>query len=122
MPSKKNLRTFGLIWCAIFLLFYLTKHHSYFLGISILFATAACFFPSIFIKTKFYQSWIKFGDFLGRINSFLITALLYFLIFAPLGIFFKIFKKDPLKKTLDKNSSSYFFERTSQPQSMQNQF
>ncbi len=125
---KKDLRNFGLIWSGIFLtiaLFPLLHHQSlkpWALYLSVFFAITALLYPQIFSQTKFYQTWIKFGDFMGKINSKIIIFILFYFIFLPIGLVFKILKKDLLKKKLDKSSNSYFIDRVTQPGDMKNQF
>ncbi len=78
--------------------------------------------PRIFLQIKIYQTWIKIGDFIGKINGFLISFVLFFGVFSPIGIFLKLLKKDPLKRKIDLQKSSYFIDRVKQPGSMKNQF
>ncbi len=48
--------------------------------------------------------------------------ILYFGIFTPVSLVLKILGKDLLKKKMDKQGSSYWIDRETQPQSMKNQF
>lgn len=59
---------------------------------------------------------------MGKINSKIIIFILFYFIFLPIGLVFKILKKDLLKKKLDKSSNSYFIDRVTQPGDMKNQF
>ncbi len=122
--STKNLRVFGFIWAIIFA--YLSYKNI--LSAKIFFVLFCVFFaisilqPQLFLKTRIYQNWVKFGNILGKINGFLISSILFFLIFTPAAIVLKILKKDLLNKKLNSSANSYFIDRKSQPGDMKNQF
>ncbi len=128
MINKKQLRSFGLIWAFIFLLFatlpFLKGDELKLmpLYISIAFVAISLLFPKFYEKIYFYQTWIKFGEIIGKINSKIIIFLLFYIIFLPIGILLKIFRKDLLKKRIDKSAKSYFIDREKQPEAMENQF
>lgn len=127
-PSKKELKNFGLIWAAIFFVIAILPLFSgkdfklWALITSFLFSSISFSFPEIYEKTRFYQSWIKFGEIVGKINSKIIIAFLFYFIFTPIGLLLKLFKKDLLSKKMDKSSESYFVDRSSQESDMKNQF
>ncbi len=123
MPHKKTLRTFGFIWALIFFIIsYKYNMNALFLSISLFFAVSATFFPDFYFKTHVFQSWVKFGNFLGKINSKIIIFILFFFIFTPIGFFLKLIGKDLLNKKFSKRASTYFVERQTQAGSMINQF
>lgn len=123
MIEKKSLRVFGLIWATIFGFFcYKNNNNVILFFLSIFFVINSLFFPRFFTKTYIFQGWVKFGNFIGHINSKIIIFIMFFFIFLPTGILLKIFKKDLLKKKLNKNTISYFEKRNTQPGSMMNQF
>jgi hypothetical protein len=122
--TTKNLRIFGLIWSLI-LLFLARKFVALslvfgFLSFLFLFTALVC--PWVYTTIGIYQNWIKFGNSLGKINSFLIITILFYGLFTPIGLVLRILKKDLLKKKIDTSASSYFIERKTQPGSMINQF
>jgi hypothetical protein len=125
---KKELRNFGLIWAFIFCIIALfpllgsNKIALWALYVSGIFVLLSLLFPQIYQKTYFYQGWIKLGGFLGLINSKIIILFLFYAVFLPIGLILKIFKKDLLRKKLDKSASSYFIDRNYSPQDMKNQF
>ncbi len=69
-----------------------------------------------------YNTWIKFGEFLGKISSTIILFFLFFFLFTPIAIFLKLIGKDLLNKKIDKNKTSYWLSREMQPTSMKYQF
>jgi hypothetical protein len=123
-PSSRDLRTFGLIWSAIFafLAYKLSAHFLLFFCLFLLFFLPSLFKPQLFFQIKVFQTWVKIGNLLGKINSFIISFILFYGIFFPIGIFLRLSKKDLLKKKLNPLASTYFIDRTSQPIDMKNQF
>jgi len=123
MPDKKTLRTFGAIWALIFFIIsYKYNMNALFLSASLFFAVSSAFFPELYFKTHVFQSWVKFGNFLGKINSKIITFILFFFIFTPIAFVLKILGKDLLNKKLSKEASTYFVARDTQAGPMINQF
>jgi len=45
---------------------------------------------------------------IGWAVSFIVMAAFYFLIITPVGLFFKLIKRDPLRRTFDRNAGSYW--------------
>ena len=126
--NDKNLRTFGLIWALIFLgiaTYPILKDNTpryWSLYISLGFLITSFVYPKLYKISYFYQVWIKFGDFIGKINSKIIIFILFYFLFLPIGILLKIFRKDLLGKRIDSSASSYFIDREKQPEGMENQF
>jgi hypothetical protein len=120
--TTKDLRIFGLIWSAIFAFFYQNNSIGFLGLLSGVMLVLSLIQPRIFLQIKIYQTWIKIGDFIGKINGFLISFVLFFGVFSPIGIFLKLLKKDPLNRKIDLQKSSYFIDRVKQPGSMKNQF
>ena len=120
MIDNKTLRAFGFIWAILFLI--LAWNNEEFVislsVVSLFFVVSASFFP----KTYIFQGWIKFGNYLGKINSKIIIFLLFFGIFTPIALILKILKKDLLNKKIDKNLASYFKPRDLELGDMKNQF
>ncbi len=119
--SSRDLRIFGLIWALIFAFFSYKFSQNFLIPVAI-FIIVSALRPQLFTQIKFYQSWIKFGNFLGKINGFLISFILFYAVFMPAGIVLKLLKKDLLRKKLNKSASSYFIDRKTQPGDMKNQF
>ena len=122
MIERKSLTIFGLIWSVI-IAFFSIKHNIIFLKfVSLSFFLSSLLFPEIFLKTYFYQAWIKFGNIIGNLNSKLIILILFFFVVTPIGFILKIFGKKFLIKRIDKKKKSYLINRKIQPGSMENQF
>jgi multisubunit Na+/H+ antiporter MnhG subunit len=125
-PGKKELMAFNLIFAVIFLavsLLPLIKGggiRTWSITVSLALFVIAVTYPRATIG--FYRVWIKFGGFIGRVNSKIILGLLFYLVITPIGLIFRLLGKDILHKKMDKNKSSYYEDRHVQPGSMKNQF
>lgn len=123
VPTR-DLKIFGMIWGFIFLV--IAYHSQTYVAlkaaIATVFLTTAVFCPKLYVQIKFYQVWIKFGNFMGKVNGFLISFILFYALFVPIGILLKLFGKDLLSKKLNATKESYFIDRKEQPGDMKNQF
>lgn len=78
------------------------------------------FYSSIFSYPL--KLWIKFGYFLGSVVSPVIMAIIFFLIFTPMGMILKLFGVDLLLENRKQNSDSFWIKRSKPPESMDKQF
>lgn len=62
-----------------------------------------------FLKTL-YSYWMKFAHALGWVNTRIILSIVYFLIFTPLSIIFRLIGKDPMERRF-KAAGSYWTKR-----------
>ena len=110
-PTRKELLLFAFIWSAIFIIVALYPISSggdirvWAISISILFPLMS-FVPPLFIPI--YKIWVKFGEIVGRINSFIILSILFYFIITPTGIVMRLLGKDLLNKKIDKKGNSYW--------------
>ncbi|QOY54260.1 hypothetical protein HUE87_10320 [Candidatus Sulfurimonas marisnigri] len=86
----------------------------------IIFVVIAFSKPSIL--NSFYTIWISVGEFIGSIISRAIMIVIFYGLFTPVSFILRLFGKDLLRRNLDKNSSSYWIDRETQPGSLKNQF
>ncbi len=69
--------------------------------------------------------WLKIGLVIGRVVNPVVMAVMFYLVFTPLGLFLRLMGKDPLRLRFDPDASSYWIERRPPgppPESMSNQF
>ena len=52
--------------------------------------------------------WMKFAFYLAKILNPIILSIIYIVCFLPIGIIYKIIKKNNLKTKIDKNSKTYW--------------
>ncbi|NQT61594.1 MAG: sxtJ [Candidatus Marinimicrobia bacterium] len=68
-------------------------------------------FPGI-LKPLFVL-WMSFALILGFIMTRIILGLIFFLIFSPIGLVFRLIKKDHLDEAIDPDAASYWRIRDS---------
>jgi hypothetical protein len=108
----KNLRIFALFLEAIgliLLIFLFLKNYNYFLPIGsvlLILLFVVFIFPRILRYP--YIIWMTFSLILNWIISRIILILFFYLIFTPIGLFLRLFKKDILDKNLQKSKTSYW--------------
>ena len=126
MKSKKNNKSFGILFFIAFLLIALwpvIKGHNpriIFFPIALVFLILGLMNSKIL--TPFSNLWIKFGEFLGLIIAPIVMGLVYFVILTPLSLLIRVFGKDLLKIKFLKKTSSYWIKREKDLGSMNKQF
>jgi hypothetical protein len=48
---------------------------------------------------------------IGFVVSFLLLAAFYFLLLTPVGLLFRLIRRDPLRRTFDRSAASYWMLR-----------
>lgn len=121
--SEKNFGyTFTFIFFILSIYFFL-KLPEYFLFtfiISLTFFFITFFFSSILKYPNII--WHKFGLLLGLFVSPIIIFITYILTIVPIGIIFKIIKKDPMNRKRNDKIESYWVERDEKVNDMKNQY
>lgn len=59
-----------------------------------------------------YRVWMAFGLVMGWINTRLILGLLFFVVMLPIGLIMKVLAKDPMRRRIDPEATSYRIIRT----------
>ena len=63
-----------------------------------------------------YTGWMKFGLFMGTyIMTPLIMAIVFFVMFMPMGLIMRLFGKDLLAQKLDRSAESYRVQSDTPP-------
>src|SRR5258708_39189225 len=122
-------RGFGVVFATFFTLIALLPlraHHSprwWALGLAALFLVVALLQP-VWLR-PLNRLWTKLGLLLGRVVSPVITGLLFFLVVTPIGLLFRLLKKDPLRLASNSGTSTYWIVRQPPgpaPESIRNTF
>jgi hypothetical protein len=122
-------RTFGLVLGCFFGLIGLLPLRSggriraWAVLISVAFFIAALVRPSVLHSLN--RLWTRLGMLLGKIVNPVVTGLLFYLLFTPVGFLFRLWGKDSLHLKFDATSQSYWNERRPpgpSPDTMANQF
>ena len=126
MHKKSSNRSFGILFFLVFLgfgLWPLTKEMSpnvYLIIISVIFLTLGLLNSKLLSPLN--ETWIKFGEILGKIIAPLIMALVYFLILTPISLLVRAFGKDLLGLKYSKQQNSYWIKRKKEIGTMDKQF
>ncbi len=75
--------------------------------------------------TPFNRAWLHVGQFLHRITSPLVIAVIYFAVVTPTGLVMRALGRDPLRLRRDPHAPSYWIRRDPpgpDPETMTNQF
>ncbi|MDD2688665.1 MAG: SxtJ family membrane protein [Candidatus Omnitrophica bacterium] len=110
--SKNNLRKFGIIMGAAFLviaLFILLKNKNNILPVACVsggFFISALFIPAMLKPV--YIFWMKLDFILSWVNTRLILSILFYAVFTPMGLGMRLFGIDLLDRKIEKRRGSYW--------------
>lgn len=62
-----------------------------------------------------YWLWLQFAAALAWFNTRLILAIVFFLIFTPVGLILRLLRIDLIKQRRDPNASTYWIQRPDDP-------
>lgn len=54
-----------------------------------------------------YRNWMKFGVMMSGVMTPLIMGIVFYLVFAPIGIVMRLLGKDSMERKLDANTDTY---------------
>jgi Saxitoxin biosynthesis operon protein SxtJ len=122
-------RSFGLVFAVAFAFFGLIPllHGKplrlWYLAASAVFLLLALTVPSVLHPLN--GLWMRVGLLIGKVTNPIITGLMFFLVFTPAALVFRLLGKDPLRIKLDTAATSYWIIRQPPgpaPETMRNQF
>lgn len=121
--STHDLRIFLGIWTGIFAVFLLSgvllhDHYRIWAIVGLGVALALQAYPKA--SHPLYIAQVKLGSIIGWCISRATLVVLFALVFVPLGLVFKLARRDTLAPKL--HNDSYLIKRDKQPTSMKNQF
>ena len=112
MPSNKK---FGFFFS---LVFFILSIYLYYKKSSLLYFSSIIFFFFLFsliffpnILKPLNRLWFLLGAILSKIVNPIVLGTIYFLLFSPLSIFFKLIKRDVLR--IRYNDKSYWIKKNS---------
>jgi len=126
LNDNKKYRSFGFLLIAIssglFLYVFLSVNevNIYLAVMSLVSVIITILRPSLL--APFYNKWMQFGLLLSKVMTPLVMGITYFCLMVPMGILIKVFKKDLIDKSVQKNVSSYWIVREQEMGSMEEQF
>lgn len=58
-----------------------------------------------------YRGWMTVAHLIGTAVTTVVLGVVFFLLFAPIGLFFRLIGKDHLERRFDKTAESYWHHR-----------
>jgi hypothetical protein len=122
-------RAFGIVFTVVFALIGLwplpwgNGVRWWALGIAAVFLLAALIIPKTLAPLN--RAWMRFGLLLHKIVNPVIMGLVFFLTVTPTALIMRALGKDPLRRRLDKEATTYWIDRDPpgpDPDSMPRQF
>jgi hypothetical protein len=121
-PSRKDLRSFGLILTAGFTVIGLfpvvvggRPPAAWPFVVALVFLLPAAIAPAVLRQP--YRAWMVLGGILGWINTRVILGAVYYFMLTPLGVVMRLLGRDPLRRTLDRQADTYRVTRDARPAS-----
>jgi predicted membrane metal-binding protein len=62
-----------------------------------------------------YTGWMKFGLMLSKITTPIIMGIVFYAVFAPMGLVMRLFGKDSMARKLDESAATYRVESVKAP-------
>lgn len=116
-PSDRN---FGLTMAAVLVVYsgYLRLHGrpgSIALAAALAFAALALLRPRLLRLPN--VAWTRLGSFLERIVNPIVLGLVFALVITPLALVMRLAGRDPLRRRIDRDATSYWIAREDPPTS-----
>jgi len=116
-PTRRQLNQFGFIWLGFLVLFgaiarFKLDAPNLALGLwvaALVVPVVGWLIPSV-MRAVFLGMSYAAGP-IGFVVSHVILALVYYLVFTPVGLAMRIFGYDPMKRGFDESASSYWVTR-----------
>ncbi len=118
-PSRRELFIFGALFAAFFgLIGGLVWWKFEAPTVAYVLWTIAAFITILFyavrpIRKPIYLGWIHIAYPIGWVISHTAMAVIYYLVFTPIGLIMRLFGRDPMERRLDRSAASYWAEHGS---------
>jgi len=130
-PQKQGTdRGFGIVFAVVFSLIALFQLYvgrlDWAIGLGVVaavFLALALVAPAILRPLN--RIWLRFGALIHKITNPLIMGLIFFVVFAPMGMIMRVFGFNPLRQGFERDRESYWIDREvpgPSPESMKQQF
>ena len=113
--DKRELRKFGLVVSLILTIIGVIsilkgrELNLSLIAISAVLCLLALIMPNLL--SPVYKVWMKIGNVLGRITSFLILSIIFYLIVMPIGLIYRMFNTNSKKFAYKSGTNSYWVKK-----------
>ena len=116
-PSKRELKWFGLLVLLFFgliggLVWWVTESRIAPIVLwTIGAAVCALYYALRPLRVPLYRGWMTAVYPIGWTVSHLVLGTIYYLVITPIGWFNRLFRRDPMRRRIDRQAQSYWIER-----------
>jgi O-antigen/teichoic acid export membrane protein len=64
-----------------------------------------------------YRGWMRFGLLISKITTPIVLGIVFYVVFVPVGIVFRLLRYDPMKRDFDSTSETYRISKSNQSES-----
>ncbi|MFC1645641.1 hypothetical protein ACFL2Y_00465 [Candidatus Omnitrophota bacterium] len=119
-PTKNQINTFVFGLTLILFLFSWRAYKDSKGGVSVLLIILAAILLIIYLTkrdfvVKFYSIWMRCVSVIGVAVTGILMMLIFYLVFAPTGLFLRLIRKDVLNLKADKKLKTYWIDREKRP-------
>ena len=115
-PGKGELRWFGLIFLAFFVLVGLVVHFRLDARQAALWiwgcaaAVTLAYYAAPPVRKPLYLGWMYAAFPVGWVMSHVVLGLVFYLVFTPVGLLMRLFGRDPMQRRFRREAESYWQE------------
>ena len=62
-----------------------------------------------------YRGWMRLGLLISKVTTPIILGIVFYLVFVPVRILFRLFRYDPLKRKFESSSDTYRINKSDEP-------
>ncbi len=109
------------VWLILNFLFFSfdTQSHGFWIITLVVIVVELSYVLSPPVYRKIFDGWTFVTRKIGQFNSYLILGIVFYLLFTPISLFFKLFGKDLLNEKIDKTASTYWHPRPKHKKTME---
>lgn len=126
-PDRASIRKFGIVFCVIVLIIALVSLWRGRESLSILLVAFSIFlllsslvYPLLLYPLYFFM--LKISGYMGWLNTRILLVVMYYIIFTPVALLFKLSGKDPLSRHFDRDATTYWMKREEERKDVQAHF
>ncbi|TAN45280.1 MAG: hypothetical protein EPN22_04625 [Nitrospirae bacterium] len=108
LSEHKALETLAVLSLAA-MVFYLVFKLNALIYIAAALLAIALFFKKLAVKIA--RLWLDLSELIGRINSYLLLGIIFYLFLTPISLLFRMFKNDPLCLKREGSGKTYWSAR-----------